>query len=202
MKVLILSLAIMALFLAPAQGQIIQLPLESSAENENADYQAIDNQAITNPTSDLLGSESELPVLKAIGGLGLVLCLIIGGFFGLKKFAPQYFAKHSSGKSLKVIETLSLGDRRSISLIRVGNSHFLVGNTPQQINFLATLPATPSSDSGPAAAAIPTSASPKASNSPKAAFQGLFEVEKNRQPPTLPSDIRIKMRQLSEALER
>lgn len=202
MKVLILSLAIMALFLAPAQGQIVQLPLESSAENENADYQAIDNQAITNPTSDLLGSESELPVFKALGGLGLVLCLIIGGFFGLKKFAPQYFAKHSSEKSLKVIETLSMGDRRSISLIRVDNSHFLVGNTPQQINFLATLPSTPSSDSDPAAAAIPTSASPKASNSPKTAFQGLFEVEKTRQPHALPSDIRTKMRQLSEALER
>jgi flagellar biosynthetic protein FliO len=204
MRAFILSLTTMTLFLIPVYGQIVQLPFSEEMENEGGNYTAFDSQAMADPGVDKLAEEPDLPIFKAVGGLGLVLCLIVGGFFGLKKIAPQYFARHTSGKSLKVVETLSMGDRRSISLIQVADSHFLIGNTPQQINFLAMLPEPLSSNSDPAAAAT---TAPAAAREPfksgDTSFRGLFEVEKKRRPATpLPNDVRAKMRQLREALEQ
>ena len=79
-------------------------------------------------------------MFRAMGGLGLVLFLMIAGYFAARKFAPRYFAKGASETNLKIIETLSMGDKRSISMIQVGNSRFLVGNTAHQINLLTELP--------------------------------------------------------------
>jgi flagellar biosynthetic protein FliO len=148
--------------------------------------------------------EYSFPILKTIGGLGMVLSLIVAGYFGLKKLAPQYFAKYSSEKNLKVIETLSMGDRRSISIIQVANSRYLVGNTAQQINLLTTLPEAFSLVSEPESPQVEVKKESKKEN--KTPFRHLFEAEKSRPARqtgnALPEDLRTKMRQLREALER
>ena len=143
-------------------------------------------------------------MFRTLGGLGLVLCLMIAGYFAAKKFAPRFFAKGTAEKNLRIIETLSMGDKRSISMIEVGDSRFLVGNTPNQINLLVALPERMSLVSEPEAAEM--SAKSATEKEPMVPFRNLFEVEKKR--PTqqaghpLPEDIRVKMRQLREALER
>jgi flagellar biosynthetic protein FliO len=141
---------------------------------------------------------------RAIGGLGVVLCLIAGGFFGVKKFAPQYFAKSSSEKNLKVLETLSMGDKRSISIIQVANDRYLVGNTANQINLLTALPERLSMVSEVESPQPELKKEPKKEN--RNQFRSLFEAEKHRSAPQpahpLPEDLRTKMRQLREALER
>jgi flagellar biosynthetic protein FliO len=147
---------------------------------------------------------ADLSLVRAAGGLGIVLCLMIAAYFAARKFAPRYFSKGSSAKNLKLIETLSMGDKRSISIIEVANSRFLVGNTLHQINLLAPLPEPASFVSKPEpVAANYTDGAPKETGSP---FRNLFEVEKKRpntHPPNpLPEDVRTKMRQLREALER
>jgi flagellar biogenesis protein FliO len=156
------------------------------------------------PAAEAPMEEYRFPIYQTIGGLGLVLSLIAAGFFGLRKFAPQYFTKCSSEKTLKVIETLSMGDRRSISLIQVAESRFLVGNTAHQINFLTALPAALSLVSEPESPQIEVKNETK--KEPKTHFRNLFEVEKSRSAPQaghpLPEDLRTKMRQLREALER
>jgi flagellar biogenesis protein FliO len=156
------------------------------------------------PTAEAPMEEYRFPIYQTIGGLGLVLSLIAAGFFGLRKFAPQYFLKCSSEKTLKVIETLSMGDRRSISLIQVANSRFLVGNTAHQINLLTALPATFSLVSEPESTQIEVKNETKKET--RTHFKNLFEAEKSRSAPQtghpLPEDLRTKMRQLREALER
>jgi flagellar biogenesis protein FliO len=148
--------------------------------------------------------EFRFPILQTIGGLGVVLFLIAAGFFTVKKFAPQYFLKGSSEKSLKVIETLSMGDKRSISIIQVANSRFLVGNTVHQINLLTALPEKFSLVSEPDAPLIENKK--EIVKEPRSHFRNLFEVEKIRPIQQtghpLPEDLRTKMRQLREALER
>jgi flagellar biosynthetic protein FliO len=148
--------------------------------------------------------DSGFPVLRTIGGFGLVLTLIIAAYWGLRKFAPQYFAKSASGKTMKVIETLPMGDRRSISLIEVANSRFLVGNTPHQINLILTLPEPVSVLSAPEA--LPSNPKPVSQKESNAQFRKLYEVERGRSiqrsANPLPEDLRLKMRQLREALER
>jgi flagellar biosynthetic protein FliO len=148
--------------------------------------------------------EFRFPILQTMGGLGMVLCLIAAGYFAFKKFAPQYLRKSSSEKSLKVIETLPMGDKRFIAIIQVANSRFLVGNTVHQINLLTALPEQYSLVSEPD--------TPSGENNkeivkePKNHFRKLFEVEKSRSVQQLghplPEDLRTKMRQLREALER
>jgi flagellar biosynthetic protein FliO len=148
--------------------------------------------------------EYRYPTLRAVGGLGIVLCLIVAGFFAVKKFAPQYFTKSSSEKNLKVIETLSMGDRRSISIIQVAHSKYLVGNTAHQINLLTALPEELSLVSEPESPQAELKKEPRRGS--RNHFRSLFETEKSRSAPQsghpLSEDLRTKMRQLREALER
>ena len=143
-------------------------------------------------------------VLRTIGGLGLVLTLIVAGYFVLRKMAPQYFAKSASSHAMRVIETLSMGDRRSISLVEVANSRFLVGNTPHQISLILTLPDSLSLVSETEAIQPQPKIVTLRESSPQ--FRKVYDVEKGRSAPRavnpLPDDLRMKMRQLRRTLER
>jgi flagellar biosynthetic protein FliO len=181
---------IFALFLVPAYGQITSTPEDQQTSAVSA--------------GDVQEAEMHFPVLRTVGGLGLVVCVMIAVYFAARKLAPRYFTKIGSERDLRVIETLAMGDRRSISLIEVGNNRFLVGNTPHQINLLAALPEPISLVSEPNT--LPANQKDKARDESKAPFRNLFEVEKKRSSQymgnPLPEDIRTKMRQLREALER
>jgi flagellar biogenesis protein FliO len=155
------------------------------------------------PASELPGQEFQFPTFKVIGGMGLVTCLMAVVYFGAKKIFPQYFSKPRSVKNLRIVETLALGDRRSVALIEVGASKFLIGNTPQQINLVAALPDDFALVSEPEiSGAMARSSSSKETAMP---FRNLFEVEKTKiqkNDNILSDDLRTKMRQLREALER
>ena len=95
-----------------------------------------------------------------------------------------------------------MGDRRSISLIQVADSRFLVGNTAHQINLLTALPDTFSLGfrAGQAASRKKYKKSRKESRNH---FRKLFEAEKRTAAPQtghpLPEDLRTKMRQLTRS---
>ncbi len=204
MKEFLRILAVILLLIAPAYGQMVSPPANPAAENPESNSTPVATQTQPPQSGELKEADLQFPALRTLGGLGLVICLMVAGYFAAKKFAPRYFSKGTAEKNLKVIETLSMGDKRSISMIEVGNSRFLVGNTANQINLLVALPDHVSLVSEPEMElAIPKAATAKESSVP---FRNLFEVEKKR--PTqhaghpLPEDIRLKMRQLREALER
>ncbi len=192
MKGILWNLMIVVLFLAPAYGQLTSIPVDQAAAVSTGEIQEVQEP------------EMRFPVLRTVGGLGLVVCVMIAVYFAARKFAPRYFTKLGSERDLKVIETLAMGDRRSISLIKIGDSRFLVGNTPHQINLLAALPEPISWVSEPNT--LPANQKDTARNETKTSFRNLFEVEKKRSSQymgnPLPEDIRTKMRQLREALER
>ncbi|MBN1571473.1 MAG: flagellar biosynthetic protein FliO [Acidobacteria bacterium] len=206
MKLFLRSLILIAFFMVPAYGQEASAPVATEAANAEAPNGPIllDTQTPPAPDAQTQTADPGFPVARTVGGLGLVLCLIAGGYFAARKFAPRYFSKSTAERNLKLIETLSMGDKRSISMIEVGNSRFLIGNTPQQINLLAALPEPFSMVSEPEA--LPVTSRRAAMNETMTPFRNLFEVEKKR--PTqyagnpLPEDIRAKMRQLRESLER
>jgi len=205
MKILLRNLIMITLCMAPAYGQVISTPAQAADANTNGNAGITDSQsAVVPPASDAREPNLGFPLFRTIGGLGLVLCLMIGGYFAAKKLAPRYFVKNASERNLKVIETLSMGDRRSISMIEVGSSRFLVGNTPHQINLLAVLPEPLSLVSEPDT--LPATARNASRKEPMSPFRNLFEVEKRRSTQftgnPLPEDIRTKMRQLRESLER
>lgn len=207
----ILILMVLALFSVPVCAQRAQRTQPEQSRQTSSDPQRQESPSTTPApvpavsSVEARGAEMPFQVYRVIGAMGLVLCLMVGGFFAAKKFAPRFFNKPSSERDLKIIETLTMGDRRSISLIEVANSRFLIGNTPHQINLLAALPEPAVLVSEPHI--VPTPA--KVSNKKESAgtpFRNLFEVEKHRtrrySASPLPEDIRTKMRQLRDALER
>lgn len=204
MKALI-ALAFSFLFACslPAKTPSTPAPTESATSNAVTPEPAPAAQAPAKSAEPQM-EEFRFPILQTMGGLGMVLCLIAGGYFAFKKFAPQYLRKGSSEKSLKLIETLPMGDKRSISIIQVANSRFLVGNTAHQINLLTALPEKYSLVSEPDAPLVENNK--EIVQEPKNNFRKLFEVEKSRSVQRtgnpLPEDLRTKMRQLREALER
>jgi flagellar biogenesis protein FliO len=204
MKALLRHLMFITLLIVPAYGQMVSGPAQTSAENAGSDASATAAQAQPTQPVDMQQADFHFPVLRTVGGLGLVVCLMIAAYFAAKKFAPRYFAKGVAERNLKVIETLSMGDKRSISMIEVGNCRFLIGNTPNQLNLLMALPEAMSLVSEPES--MQATSRSTGENESTTPFRNLFEVEKKRPSQytgnPLPDDIRMKMRQLREALER
>ena len=143
------------------------------------------------------------PVLKAVGGFGLVVSLILACFLLFRRFAPQYLNKRSGERMLKLIETLPMGEKRSIALVQAGARKYLIASTPGQISMLATYHdsvALPTAETD-----LPAAKEPPAI--PQANFRNLYELEKKvpvSRPAAreaLPPDIRGKMQELRRALE-
>jgi flagellar biogenesis protein FliO len=204
MKALLRHLVFITLLIVPAYGQMVSGPAQPPTGNAGSDASATAAHAQLTQPVDMPQTDFHFPVLRTLGGLGLVVCLMIAAYFAAKKFAPRYFSKGPAERNLKMIETLSMGDKRSISMIEVGNSRFLIGNTPNQINLLMVLPEAMSLVSEPES--MTASSRSAGGNEPTTPFRNLFEVEKKRSSQytgnPLPDDIRMKMRQLRAALER
>jgi flagellar biosynthetic protein FliO len=195
MKEVLRSLLVMALFLTPAQpagGTIM------------GDSRMAGGSTPAIQSDESKDDEWSFPVMRMIGGMGLVFCLMVVLYLGAKKYAPRFFPKSISERNLRIIETLGMGDKRSISLIEIGNSRFLIGNTPHQINLLATLSEPLSLISEPDN--VLPDLKEKTPKESKSSLRKLFEGEKKRPSQytgnVLPEDIRAKMRQLRAALER
>jgi flagellar biosynthetic protein FliO len=205
MKAILLPLVILALFLPCVFAQAVSTPAPDTASGSMGSGSGPSAEpAPAAPSAQVQDGGMSFPIFRAVGGMGVVLGLMAGIYFAVKKFAPRYFPKAAAEKNLKVIETLSMGDRRSISLIEVGSSRFLVGNTPQNINLLAALPEPISFVSEPEG--VPANTKEKERRELTSPFRNLFEAEKQGRPRymanALPDDIRAKMRQLRESLER
>jgi flagellar biosynthetic protein FliO len=143
------------------------------------------------------------PLLQTAGSAGLVICLILGGFFLFRRFAPQYLNKPHGDRSLRLIETLTLGDKRSLVLVQAGTRKLLLASTPGQISMLTSF-ADLASEAPVSGGERPEPEVPAALSG---SFRNLYEMEKK--PPAarpraramLPPDIRGKMLELRKALE-
>ncbi|MDR0842541.1 MAG: flagellar biosynthetic protein FliO [Acidobacteriota bacterium] len=195
-----------AIELASVDAEVDDEMFASGAGNDpDAQAAALARRTSAQVSSDMPFNDGvpQVSMLRTLGGMGLVLCLLAAAYFGVRRLAPGMFPKPGVGRNLKLIETLSMGDKRSISLVEVGGSRFLLGSTPGQVNLLATLPEHVSlvADEKPEETATESEDVRGGGN-----FRNLFEVEKKRPSQYVgsmpPEDIRIKMRRLREALEQ
>ncbi len=183
-------------FSEPAQASVSE-----SKTSQQASTAPVQQQ--TAPLAEGAAGGMDFPVMRTLGGFALVISLILIAFFVARKIAPQYFTRHASQKNLKVIETLAVGEKRSVAVIQLGDKCFLIGNTPHQITLLSQLEDSFSPMAQPERAVVPEPSNPSFLNP----FRKLYETERNHGAPrtgkekTIPPDVRAKMRQLREALE-
>ena len=78
-------------------------------------------------------------VFRMLGSLGLVIALLIALLWALRKLQGKMNSQNA-GRRLQIIESLSVGTRQKVALIRVGEREVLIGISPTQINGLASWP--------------------------------------------------------------
>lgn len=91
--------------------------------------------------------ESKAPGFSLGGGdvvslalrLGLVAVIIAGSIFGLRWWGKKTTGPKSSTGFLRVIDTLAVGNGRTIHLVALGDRVIAVGATAQQLSYLNEL---------------------------------------------------------------
>ena len=80
---------------------------------------------------------TSLGIAQYIGSFALVVALLVGLLWALKRLqGSQAFARRE--QRLRVVESLSLGARMKVALVRVDGREVLVGVTPAQITPLGS----------------------------------------------------------------
>ncbi|MHB0878686.1 MAG: flagellar biosynthetic protein FliO [Anaerolineae bacterium] len=74
-------------------------------------------------------------LLGVVWKLGLVVLLAYGALWAVKRFSVRRVI--SGGQQMQVVETVGLGQNRSLHLVRVGAQVLLIGATPQEVRTLA-----------------------------------------------------------------
>lgn len=75
---------------------------------------------------------------RTFGALLLVIGLLIGGTWCLRRIKGSPFAAGRDDARLTVIKTISIGERRSLTLVRFGERTLLLGSTQQSVTLLAS----------------------------------------------------------------
>ena len=78
-------------------------------------------------------------VFRMLGSLALVIALLIALLWALRKLQGKMNSQNA-GRRLQIIESLSVGTRQKVALIRVGEREVLIGISPTQINGIASWP--------------------------------------------------------------
>lgn len=90
------------------------------------------------PTQGQSAAPSQPSGWRAIGSTIFVLALAGGGLWAFRKWGARHIPG-TGGSRLKLEETLALGERRHVSILRADDEHFLIAMTPQGVTFLARL---------------------------------------------------------------
>jgi flagellar biosynthetic protein FliO len=131
---------------------ILELPCQMQASTITLRHA---NQPGVDLSSSLSGAWSPLPFMaqsvetaqrdergmfgggmKAVGSLLLVLSIIFAIAFLLRRYLPCYFGITGKIRLVQIVETVSLGDKKSLTLVRVGSDRLLLGCTPNSISVL------------------------------------------------------------------
>jgi flagellar biosynthetic protein FliO len=93
------------------------------------------------PAATFAADESAAPgfvfmTIKMFSVLAVVIGIMLVCFNLLKKYMPQGNMLFSENKSMKIIETLYFGPKKSVVLIKVASEYILLGLSASEINYL------------------------------------------------------------------
>jgi flagellar protein FliO/FliZ len=100
-----------------------------------------------------------MEALRIIGSLIVVFGLMGALLWGLRRMQMK-MGPAVPGRRLQVVESVGVGPRQRIALVRVEGHEVLVGLSPGQMTALGQWPLTPATGDGAAPAAEPFSTAP------------------------------------------
>ena len=123
------------MLLGTSLGAIAQTPKPVSSEEALKEPFVADDG---NPTHAGAATAPGHPGWQALGSMLLMLGLAGGGLWAFRKWGAGKFPG-SGGSRLKVEETLALGDRRFVSILKVDDERFLIALSPSNVSLLTRL---------------------------------------------------------------
>jgi flagellar protein FliO/FliZ len=77
-------------------------------------------------------------LIRTLGALLLIVGLIVAAAWGMKRFGGARFGTaQENAPALAILNSLSLGERRSLTIVRFGDRTLLLGSTAQSVTLLA-----------------------------------------------------------------
>jgi len=77
-------------------------------------------------------------LFRTLGALLLIVGLIVAAAWGMKRFGGARFgAPKEDAPDLAILNSIGLGERRSVAIVRFGRRTLLIGSTPQSVTLLA-----------------------------------------------------------------
>ena len=128
-------LLLVGLALGLSVGALAQTPPPSPSERELQAPLVLDDGK---PTQGQAPASAGPSGWRALGSMVLVLGLAGGGLWAFRRWGINKLPG-SGGNRLKVEETLALGDRRFISILKVDDERFLIALSPQGVNLMTRL---------------------------------------------------------------
>lgn len=113
----------------------------------SADQNTSSDKSVFYDPASLLDNEPNLTIVGSSNNTGvtalfykMILMLLLVIFLGVavmyisKKLLPKI---NLPGKKIRLAETVHLGPKKSMHLVKIGNKSLLIGSTNENINFLA-----------------------------------------------------------------
>jgi len=98
--------------------------------------------AVISSTDKFCPVEGWMPIVKMFSALFIVLGILGFLTYVVKRYYPGIKGAKSSGPTVRVLQTVYLGSKRSIAVIGVENKRLIVGMTPSSMTLLASLDET------------------------------------------------------------
>lgn len=108
-------------------------PAKEAKENRNS--LTISEPNFFEKSGDDLGTQELF--FKMMVSVLLVIVLGVTAVYFSKKFLPKI--TNLPGKEIKIVETVHLGNRKTMHLVKVGSQRFLIGSTNENITKLAEI---------------------------------------------------------------
>jgi flagellar biosynthetic protein FliO len=132
-------------------------PLTQPATGQELPFTAepVSQQSLADAETGSLGYGA-----RAIGAMIVVLALIWISMILLKRYMPHRFGALGHQRRVQVLETLPIGEKRTVTLIRVDNEQLLLASTPGSVSLLKELraaldPQNPSPSGQPSSSVPP-----------------------------------------------
>lgn len=126
---------------ASVSGIMLAYPTQSAGAELAKPSHGNTSFLFTNDPNLSIGSKDSLNTkelfFKMMLAVLFVIALGVAAIYVSKKFLPKI--SNLPGKKIRVVETLHLGSRKAMHLVKIGDQQFLIGSTTESITKLADI---------------------------------------------------------------